>query len=66
MFSFFRLALQMNVVSVLELISLCRRMSNLAALVHVSTAYANCDQTVVNETVYEPTIHPDKLIQAAG
>ncbi|KAL8601936.1 hypothetical protein ACOMHN_008428 [Nucella lapillus] len=59
-----KLAVQMNVVSVQHLSSLCRRMSKLQSLIHVSTAYANCDRQLVAEKVYEPPMHPRKLIDA--
>ncbi|KAK7488833.1 hypothetical protein BaRGS_00019968, partial [Batillaria attramentaria] len=32
------------------------------ALVHVSTAYANCDHTHIEETVYTPSVEPQKVI----
>ena len=36
----------------------------LQSLVHVSTAYANCDREQVAEQVYDPPLHPRKLIDA--
>jgi hypothetical protein len=33
-------------------------MRNLQVFVHVSTAYANCDQSYITEEVYEPKIQP--------
>ena len=35
----------------------------LQALVHVSTAYCNCDRDDVNELVYPPPMDPYKLMQ---
>lgn len=34
------------------------------AIVHASTAYANCDRTHIMEGVYPPPIQPQKLIEA--
>ncbi|KIH55452.1 hypothetical protein ANCDUO_14391, partial [Ancylostoma duodenale] len=34
------------------------------ALVHVSTAYANCDRAETEEKVYEPPVAPQKLLEA--
>ena len=36
----------------------------LQSLIHVSTAYANCDREQVAEQVYDPPLHPRKLIDA--
>jgi fatty acyl-CoA reductase len=32
--------------------------------VHVSTAYANCDKPFIEEMVYNPSVEPQKLIDA--
>ncbi len=34
------------------------------ALIHVSTAYANCDRQHISETVYNPPVQPDRIIEA--
>lgn len=36
----------------------------LKALVHVSTAYANCDRSIVSETIYPAPLLPKKIINA--
>jgi hypothetical protein len=36
------------------------------ALVHVSTAYCNCDREEVNEVIYPPPYDPEKIIQCMG
>jgi fatty acyl-CoA reductase len=59
-----KLSVQMNVLGVRRIIELARKMSNLEALIHVSTAYANCDKMSVKEMVYEPPLHPNKIIDA--
>lgn len=33
-------------------------------MVHVSTAYANCDRLHVSEVVYNPPVQPEKIIEA--
>lgn len=32
------------------------------ALIHVSTAYCNCDRTDVQEVIYAPPYNPDDII----
>lgn len=39
------------------------KFSCLKALVHVSTAYCNCDREEVNEVIYPPPYDPEKIIQ---
>jgi fatty acyl-CoA reductase len=46
------------------MIQLSRGMKNLVAFVHVSTAFANCDQPSIEEMVYPPPVEPQKLINA--
>lgn len=60
-----RVAVENNVVSVENLINLASKLRNLEALVHVSTAYSNCDRKQVDEVFYEPPIEADKLIDMA-
>ncbi|CAF1264658.1 unnamed protein product [Didymodactylos carnosus] len=60
-----RLAIQMNVTPTRKLILLCHKMKKLQALIHVSTAYANCDRSDISEIIYTPLIQPKKLIDAA-
>ncbi|XP_035829281.1 fatty acyl-CoA reductase 1, partial [Aplysia californica] len=59
-----RLSVRMNVIGVRRMVQLGRKMPNLEALIHVSTAYANCDKEQVKEVVYDPPLHPSKLIDA--
>ena len=33
------------------------------ALIHVSTAYCNCDRAEVNEVIYPPPYDPEKIIE---
>ncbi|CAG5132484.1 unnamed protein product [Candidula unifasciata] len=57
-----RVAVEMNVVAVRKMLVLCRTFRHLEALVHVSTAYANCDRPYIEETVYPPPVEPQKII----
>lgn len=54
-----------NVVSVENLIYLASRLRRLEALVHVSTAYSNCDRKQVDEVFYDTPIDANKLIDMA-
>jgi len=60
-----RLAMQMNVASVKKLLALCHKMKKLQSIVHVSTAYANCNRSNVAEMIYPPPIQPAKLLDAS-
>ena len=58
-----KVAIQNNVVSVDNLVNLASQLSNLEAMVHVSTAYSNCDRLQVEEVFYETPIQAEKLIE---
>lgn len=55
-------AVDMNLKGTMRLVELCRKMEKLEALVHVSTAYANCDREEVAETIYPPPANPHKVM----
>jgi len=57
-----KLSLQMNVMGTKRILELCHKMEKLVALIHVSTAYCNCDRGEVKEMVYPPPIDPHRLI----
>jgi fatty acyl-CoA reductase len=59
-----RSSVDMNLLGTQRLIALCHRMQRLAAFVHASTAYANCNRNHIVESVYPPPIQPQKLIDA--
>lgn len=59
-----KLAVNMNVIGVRKMIQLAKGVKNLVAFVHVSTAYANCDQNSIEEVVYPPPVEPQKLLNA--
>ncbi len=46
------------------MLDLAKKIRHLEVFVHVSTAYANCDRQHVSETVYNPPVQPDKIIEA--
>ena len=47
-----------------KVIALAKTMKHLEAMVHVSTAYANCDLRHISEEVYNPPVKAEKLIEA--
>ncbi|XP_053690508.1 putative fatty acyl-CoA reductase CG5065 [Sabethes cyaneus] len=52
-----------NMIGTKQLMELCHRMLCLDALVHVSTAYCNCDKKDVCEIIYPPPYNPEDIIQ---
>lgn len=59
-------AMTLNLYGTQNVIGLCRGMKRLEVLVHVSTAYANCDREVIEERIYSPSVDPDKLSSSIG
>ncbi|XP_046382377.1 putative fatty acyl-CoA reductase CG5065 [Ischnura elegans] len=57
------LSVTINMLGTRRLLHLCHRMAKLEALVHVSTAYCNCDREEVKEEIYPPPYDPEKIIQ---
>lgn len=60
-----KVAVENNVVSVENLVNLASKLERLEALVHVSTAYSNCDRKQVDEVFYDAPIEAEKLIDLA-
>lgn len=58
-----QLSVTINMLGTKRLVELCHKMMKLEALVHVSTAYCNCDREEVNEVIYPPPYDPEKIIQ---
>merc|ERR1719334_2395336 len=52
----------MNVGAVETLMSLAKKMNKLQALVHVSTAYANCNRSHIEEKVYPSPAPPQSAL----
>ncbi|XP_063372365.1 putative fatty acyl-CoA reductase CG5065 [Cydia splendana] len=57
-----KLSVTINMLGTQQLVQLCHRMLLLEALVHVSTAYCNCERERVEETVYAPPAHPEHVV----
>lgn len=57
-----KLSVTINMDGTQQLLNLCHRMPNLEALVHVSTAYCNCDRQNVAEEIYPLTTEPEDVI----
>lgn len=57
-----KLSVTINMLGTKRLVELCHRMMSLDALIHVSTAYCNCDRTEVSEVIYAPPYNPDDII----
>jgi fatty acyl-CoA reductase len=55
-------AVAMNVESVQAVLKLCKKMKKLESLVHVSTAYANCDLSEITEEIYPPPGSPQGMV----
>ncbi|KAH7968516.1 hypothetical protein HPB52_009109 [Rhipicephalus sanguineus] len=53
-------AFQINVLGTRHVLDLCKQMQDFCVLVHVSTAYCNCDKEEVHEVVYpKPELPPE-------
>ncbi|GAB1866560.1 Fatty acyl-CoA reductase [Camponotus japonicus] len=57
-----KLAVPINVRSTRDVLNICKEIPNLKSFVHVSTAYANCPQRVIEEKFYDSPMDSDKLI----
>uniref|UniRef100_A0A3P8YGL1 Fatty acyl-CoA reductase n=2 Tax=Esox lucius TaxID=8010 RepID=A0A3P8YGL1_ESOLU len=55
-------AMQLNVLATQKMVVLAHSMKHLEVFLHVSTAYANCDRTLIEEVVYPPPVDYKKLI----
>ncbi len=59
-----KVAVNMNIIGVKKVIELCKKIENLQAFIHISTAYANCDYDHISEEIYNPPVKYEKLIEA--
>ncbi|CAG9135139.1 hypothetical protein JYU34_021813 [Plutella xylostella] len=57
-----KLSVTINMLGTQQLVQLCHRMLGLEALVHVSTAYCNCERERVEEQVYAPPAPPEHVV----
>ncbi|XP_032077718.1 fatty acyl-CoA reductase 2-like [Thamnophis elegans] len=55
-------ALLLNVMGTQQLLRLAHQMKNLEALIHVSTAYSNCNRKHIEEVFYPVPVEPTKLL----
>ncbi|XP_034296307.1 fatty acyl-CoA reductase 1-like [Pantherophis guttatus] len=56
-------ALLLNVMGTQELLRLAHQMKNLEALIHISTAYSNCNRRQIEEVFYPVPMEPKKLLE---
>lgn len=56
-------AIDMNTAGTQRVIELCKEMKNLQALVHLSTAFCNCDIEVMKEEVYDCKDDPHEVMR---
>lgn len=59
-----KVAVDMNIIGTKKVLILARQMKHLEVVVHVSTAYANCDRQHISEAIYTPPVKPEKIIEA--
>lgn len=58
-------AVEMNLQGTQNVIDVCKSMTKLLVLVHLSTAFCNCDQDVLYEEVYDWPHDPKDLMRCA-
>ncbi|KAK9306408.1 hypothetical protein QLX08_002921 [Tetragonisca angustula] len=56
-----KISVTINMIGTKQLLNLCHRMQNLEALIHVSTAYCNCDRTDIAEQIYPLIAEPEEI-----
>ncbi|XP_076350975.1 putative fatty acyl-CoA reductase CG5065 [Tachypleus tridentatus] len=60
----FKVSVNINVVGTKRVLELCHKMKHLTALIHVSSAYCNCNLQQIDEVVYTESVSPKKIIDA--
>ncbi|XP_076632053.1 fatty acyl-CoA reductase wat-like [Colletes latitarsis] len=60
-----RQAIAVNVRGTKEMMELCKRMPNLRVVMHVSTAYSNCNRMDIDEKFYPAPMSEDEALQFA-
>ncbi|XP_023238988.1 fatty acyl-CoA reductase 1-like [Centruroides sculpturatus] len=58
-----KIAVEQNLLGTKRLIEVCKRLRNLESLVHVSTAYCNCNRSEPDEIIYPSKVDPEELIR---
>lgn len=59
----FSISIDYNTIGTRYVLELCKKIKKLVALVHVSTAYANCNRHEIDEMVYPPPAPPQKVVE---
>ncbi|RWS29833.1 putative fatty acyl-CoA reductase-like isoform X2 [Leptotrombidium deliense] len=57
-------SVEFNVLGTRRVIELCHKIKNLVALIHVSSAYANCNRMEVDEVLYSTPVSPQQVIDS--
>lgn len=57
-----KVAVKLNIKATDQILDLCKSMSNLTCLIHVSTAYSNADRREVKELIYATKITPHVIM----
>ncbi|XP_070153640.1 putative fatty acyl-CoA reductase CG5065 [Polyergus mexicanus] len=55
-------AVNLNIKGTDRMLDLCKRMTNLISVIHVSTAYSNADRREIDELIYTTEIKPETII----
>ncbi|XP_065225972.1 putative fatty acyl-CoA reductase CG5065 [Planococcus citri] len=59
-----KIAIEINLLGTQKVVEFCKQLENLEALVHVSTAYSNCNRSEVEEKIYPVPYTVDKIVQS--
>jgi alcohol-forming fatty acyl-CoA reductase len=59
-------AIETNVRGTKEILLLASSVKNLDAFIYVSTAFSNCNRSIVGEKFYDPPMDPDIMIKMVG
>lgn len=51
-----------NVLGLRNVMKLAKQLDNLDAFVYVSSVYANCDHSYIEEKIYSCTVEPQKIL----
>ncbi|XP_076235260.1 putative fatty acyl-CoA reductase CG5065 [Calliopsis andreniformis] len=57
-----KVAVNLNTKGTDRVIELCRNMTNLISVIHVSTAYSNANRREINESIYTTKVKPSTVI----
>lgn len=51
-----------NVHGLRQVLNLSKKFTNLEAFVHISSIYANCDESFIDEKIYPSEVEPQKIL----